>query len=220
MARDDSVVPLAGLVSWWKMDDGVGDDKMGRNKAVGRNVIPVDDRHQRVGQAAGLYGRRSHFRVLQPSGVDFDLRSDSYTLSIWLRSSNPGRRSRLIQKWDELNTPYAFSLQTDYYGLDAVVYDRPVIHRLTVPDLWDGLWHHVAVVFDGLNGSFEVYRDGEKIEGLYNITIINSTQNNAPISIGASSDLAPGRYYSGSIDDIMVYNIPLSEGDIAILNNN
>lgn len=77
----------------------------------------------------------------------------------------------------------------------------------------DGTWLHAVVVFDGtLSGNsnrLKIYFDGKQQTVSYSGTIpaaLNSTTSNA--RIGSSSDA--GAFYNGEVDDLRIYNYPLS----------
>lgn len=68
-------------------------------------------------------------------------------------------------------------------------------------------WQHVVGVFDGSKIKF--YEDGVLIEES-DFNIINS--NNQNLLIGVRSD--KGEFYNGAIDEVKVYNSPLTEREI------
>ena len=76
-------------------------------------------------------------------------------------------------------------------------------------------WQHVVGVFDGVNSQLGIYIDG----------ILDNTQNvpsgyriasgTMPLQIGNRADAA--RPWPGMVDDIRVYNYPLTDAEIALL---
>ena len=75
----------------------------------------------------------------------------------------------------------------------------------------DGEWHYVVGVRDGSN--LHMYVDGV----LENTGSISDSDysNNSPITIGAYN--SGDYYFSGSIDDVRIYNRALSEGEVKAL---
>ncbi|MBN2513118.1 MAG: LamG domain-containing protein, partial [Sedimentisphaerales bacterium] len=79
----------------------------------------------------------------------------------------------------------------------------------------DGFWHHISAVYDGVNSRARIYVDG----------LLNAEQNvlsGVLLSKGAQSlqvgSRADGpRIWPGLIDDIQIFNYPLSDSAIAAL---
>lgn len=74
-----------------------------------------------------------------------------------------------------------------------------------------GAWHHLAVTYDGLNR--KLFLDGKQIDS--NIPGAVSVASTA-IQIGRSVP-AGGEFFDGSIDEVRVYNRPLSANEINLL---
>lgn len=207
--------PTRGLVSHYPLN-GDGRDAQRRNPLVLAGTQLATDRFGREDFALAFGDGTDRATVQDPVGLDFDLRTDSYTVAMWVQSDNV-RASRLIQKWDELSqTPYAFSLQTDATGLDGVVYDRSEPSLVRVPRLWDGEWHHVAVTFDARGSELVSYRDGVEVERK-TVTVRATTRNAAPLTIGGPTRNVQGRSFTGSVDDIFLYERALSAREIRSL---
>ena len=77
----------------------------------------------------------------------------------------------------------------------------------------DDLWHHVVGVFDGPNAALKVYIDGVK----------DDEASTAPGTIfSPDPELRIGnrvtaRHFFGAMDDLQIYNYPLSDAEIATL---
>jgi hypothetical protein len=81
-------------------------------------------------------------------------------------------------------------------------------------NLTAGVWYHVAGVVDGENRS--LYINGQLDTSAGNPVAI-STNIVAPIIIGRAG--GGGYYFPGIIDDVRIYDKPLSAGEISILAN-
>ena len=89
-------------------------------------------------------------------------------------------------------------------------------------DVCDGLWHHVAVVFDPsvsntLNG-VKIYIDGELDTGAVanDTTTVLNTGDEFDVMIGRVQDdvTTSELYYEGSVDDVRLYDIALSASQV------
>jgi|GEM_PF-1407407 len=82
----------------------------------------------------------------------------------------------------------------------------------------DGSWHHIVGVHD-LSGSTRVYVDGIPVEASISSSPVG--QNIAPFLIGGSTAGAtPTSRYTGLVDDVQVYNRPLTDGEINFIFQN
>lgn len=80
----------------------------------------------------------------------------------------------------------------------------------------DGSWHHIAVTHDGTG--MQTYVDGVA-EGLFvPMSPGPASSHPAPFGIGASPSL--GRYFTGAIDEVAVFNTALSKEAILFIKNN
>lgn len=79
---------------------------------------------------------------------------------------------------------------------------------------YDSQWHHVVGVFDGANSEAILYVDGvvDANEVFPSGTLLSI--DDELVQIASRPSL---RYWYGQIDDIQVYNYPLSESEVAVL---
>ena len=81
----------------------------------------------------------------------------------------------------------------------------------------DDEWHHVAVVVDdvqlpNLHDDVRLYEDGEPAE-IHDIGLLDLW----PINSGSELDVRIGRSLKGLIDDVRIYDRPLSEDEVKTL---
>jgi hypothetical protein len=76
-------------------------------------------------------------------------------------------------------------------------------------------WHHLAGVYDG--ESYRLYRDGELIV-VHPDTFVPARVD-APWAIGGRAATMPpeGRYFSGLIDEVRIYERALSDDEVRAL---
>lgn len=81
----------------------------------------------------------------------------------------------------------------------------------------DGKWHHVAAVVEeaelpNLYDNVKLYKDGELAE-IHDIGLLDLW----PIDTGKKFDVSIGKNFEGLIDDVRIYDRPLSENEIKAL---
>jgi hypothetical protein len=81
----------------------------------------------------------------------------------------------------------------------------------------DGLYHHYLAMFDDVNGNFSFYIDGvNKWNGSNNG---GASALNVPILIGTRTEKDSQHSFTGSIDDLMIFDKILSNTEIQALYN-
>jgi len=96
--------------------------------------------------------------------------------------------------------------------MEAAVGGTAGNYLYSVTPVDDGQWHHIGWVYDGTMSY--IYVDGE-----VDATEENSGQitvSSYPLYIGDNSQ-ATGRYWTGLIDDVQIYNRPLTQDEIRIV---
>ena len=81
--------------------------------------------------------------------------------------------------------------------------------------IWDNQWHHVAIVWRA-SGSKEMYKDGVLVAS--SSAVFNTTNTAFPMILGRDGNLAYGGY-DIDLDDIRIWNTPLSQANIAAWQN-
>lgn len=78
-------------------------------------------------------------------------------------------------------------------------------------DIFENEWIHVAVVYDG--EAMFLYKDGVEVDSIAKQGSITADSNSS-VWIGDNPQSAGSRPWKGHIDDVRVYNYPLSDVDI------
>jgi len=78
-------------------------------------------------------------------------------------------------------------------------------------DIWDDKWHHVVGMF--ANSKLRLFVDGKEISPAVPVSlpIIYNTNN---LYIGSSDGVSPNFFFTGTIDEVAIYNRTLSEQEI------
>ncbi len=127
------------------------------------------------------------------------------TIEAWVRNSTGNDMT--IFNYGNINvaTNQIYTLHL-YNGVYIIGYFNDIN---TGYNINDGNWHHVAVSHDGTNS--RIYVDGV----LINTTSITYNTNGYDFQIGASNRNGSYLYnLSGSLDEIRVWNVALTEADI------
>ncbi|MEM1180027.1 MAG: LamG-like jellyroll fold domain-containing protein, partial [Acidobacteriota bacterium] len=149
----------------------------------------------------------------QPEALDFQPSSDPFTLSVWFRAIHDGA---LVAKAIGTVSQRQFYLFTWQGRLWANV--GGVQNGSTTGDLYDGEWHHAAVVNYDDAGTMRhaLYLDGA-LEGTW---ASGSATNGADLLIGArrtNGNSGTSFSFNGAMDEVKIFDRDLSETEIGDL---
>ncbi len=154
-------------------------------------------------------------------GSASEIHSNSvFSYSIWLKgqTTSLGTTVGVIGAYDHTTGDRGalFAVGTNfgyrggfYYQSVGSTYNASELLRLNYAVVVDQTWHHVACVFDGLNGEARIYRDG---------LLKEATSVNVPSAVNQSTDFLIGRgaaqNFRGSLDDARVFDRALTPSEI------
>jgi len=82
------------------------------------------------------------------------------------------------------------------------------------PTVDDGLWHHVALVWNSMRGHVKYYHDGELLQTVAVAMGNNPVLGQAGFNIGTHRSANGGRNWDGYLDEIAIFSVELSENQI------
>ena len=197
------VNPPTGLVAWWQAE-GNANDSVGTNHGVWNNGAGFT--LGKVGQTFSLNG--SNY-VAIPDSPSLHAFTNRITIEAWILVS----QFNTSPDWNGIVTKGNSSWRLARYGRTSTIAFSTT--GLSNGDLGgnkninDGLWHHVAAVYDGTNKY--IYVDGALDASAPATGTI--TQNNYPVCIGENAE-APAHRWNGWIDEASIYNRALSADEL------
>jgi hypothetical protein len=230
-ANDPDGGVIDSLIWESNLDDrlGTGSPVMRSDLSVGTHtiwLIAVDDEAQRdsvsieitiVSSALQFDGAQS---TETPDADDLDL-TTAFTIEMWIKPSNvTAWLQHLVSKWGCCDIASYHVAITNEFGMDRLIqvgtrdnYSGPNTFAYSNTSLENGVWQHVAAVFD--NGEVRIYVNGE----------LDATQTGmvvpqvgpTPVSLARqnSPDGYKGKYYYGIMDEVRIWNVARTAGEIA-----
>lgn len=196
-----------GMVSWWTGEGNANDSVMTNNGTLvgGVGFVPGE-----VGQAFSLDGFSAYVSI--PDSPSLNVFSTNITIELWLQINQTTPNSDwtgIVTKgntsWRLQGTSLTNTINFAANGLSTDLSGHQNVN--------DGLWHHVAAVYDGTN--IYIYVDG---------TLDASTpatgsivQNSFPVCLGANPDAPLLYYFNGVLDEVSLYNRALSANEIELI---
>ena len=208
----DQVPLIPDLIAYWPFDGDLS-DKAGNNdgEAQGTDDISYDD--GQFGQGIDLDGVDQFIQTPVENEEVFDFQDGTgFSISAWYRvdeftkswqaliAKGEGNRWRIHRRGGE-------GQLTGNGGSGDVAG--------ATGDINDGEIHHLVLVSDPENGEVHFYSDGELVSS-GGAPAIQSNDN--PMMIGENPD-ARGRTWGGLIDDVGVFNRPITEDEVALIYN-
>jgi len=197
------IVPVAGLISYYKLDEtsgGVLDSQStnhGVNNGVARGVLA------KIGNGFSFNG--STDVLLNYSA--FNLSKGS--ISLWVKSSDFGSNYRGLVSKDS-----QYGILTQNNILLAYSWGAPTGVKSTEINIANNVWQHIVMTFvQGVTNGTKIYLNGNLV--LTN-TIGNATSSNA-LYLGRN---ASSQRMLGLMDEVCFYNKIISQVEVLELHNN
>lgn len=210
----DNEIPV-GLIAYYPLDGNANDESgNGNNGTIMGGVISSSDRHGNEGKAMQFDGINGFIEVPNSTSLQSPQSALSITAWIWIDGYNGLKAAGIVNKtntssygqygltYHEWNNPSRINF---YINQGNVGFPASVSLGLSQ-------WHFIASIYDG--SKMTIYVDGVKLGDKPYKGFIDQDSN--PITIGLDS---PGskEYLKGKLDDIRIFNHPLSEGDVLSL---
>lgn len=202
------------LVAWWKFDETTGQTAADSSKQAhpgrleGGLSFDTNSVPGRVGKALELVGKDAGVRIAGYKGITGP---QARTIAVWIKTA---ASSGDLVSWgaNEHGQMWTFGHVRGRIGVTpkgGYLYMKAATH--------DDAWHHVAVTVEAaappnLHDHVKLYRDGEVAE-IDDIGLLDLW----PIETGDSLDVSIGRGFQGTLDDLRLYDRPLSEDEIKAL---
>jgi len=209
-----------GLVGWWKLDEGDGND-ITDSSIYGNNGKALGD-YEWVRGHDGPAVEFSNGKVLVPDDGNTPELRPLYTVSTsaWIYySEEQDNSNRVIVKGADNKEVFIMQVDDDD-ELSFFVRDVNDNSFDTGSDVWRDEWIHVAGTFDGDSNAVNCYVNGRLADSNENADFVAAgmtlSQDTNDLAIGNRSD-ANDRNFEGTIDDVRVYERALSAAEVAWL---
>lgn len=216
----DAKVRPENIVGLWAFDEGNGDttrDLSGNDNhgTLNGDTTWVDGK---FGMALLFDGDMDYVEVLHDDTLDI---TEELSIVAWAKfEETPTRENVLIDKGPKEGTAQyymAYQPAEEAYFLNFNGQGWHAGDDFNSPNVADTGWHHIAVTFNSASGEIKACVDGVCNEHQTDDFLVSKGEDN--LIIGDARFLETDRNYSyiGIIDEIGVYNVVLTEGEIKTL---
>lgn len=143
--------------------------------------------------------------------------TEPFTLACWFYSDDDTNDQTLISIADKDATQPYHSLQIRGDDVDdplrATTFDGTSAYAVSTSGYTANTWHHACGIWAAANDR-RVYIDGA---GKGTSAVNKATAGHNSCAIGVSADSTPTRYLSGRIAEAGIWNIALTDDEVAVL---
>ena len=199
------------LVGWWKFDETSGktaaDSSKFKRKGTLKGELSFEktSAEGKIGRALKFGGKDDMVEIKDYKGITG---TKPRTVTAWIKTN---KRDGEIVSWGEGDFGKMFYWR-HIRGRIGVTPDGGYLYMKEYTN--DDKWHHVAVVvveaeLPNLHDDVKLYKDGE-LAIIDDIGLLDLW----PLTTGKELDVRIGRRYIGLLDDVRIYDRPLSEDEV------
>ncbi len=216
----------SGLVGWWTFDGK--DINWATNRATDKsgngNTGTITNMSTTTSGVAGKVGQGLRFDgsddyVNMGDKFNYSNATDSYSFSVWIKTTISGRRGILARgRSGAVHIPYSLHIASDNtvevfaWNQDGNIAE---FQLFSATQINDNRWHQISFVHNGASDR-RLYVDGS-LEDSETNTLSTSLTGSDAFEIGRYNNMSNDTYFSGSIDDVRIYNRALSATEITQL---
>ncbi len=202
------------LVGWWKLDEGSGVNVLDGSGRGNHGTLKGDPQwvigHD--GDALEFTGSRTYVDCGNAEALNVGV----FSVSFWCNIPNTQGWNHIISRGSHGASGSPGSVNWGVMMYDA---QETILFETFNDTSWTGItadtttgeWHHVVATYDG--DTMQLYHDGELANTTSGAGIL--LDQSRPLLIGARSDAGTaGGFFSGSIDDVRIYNKALTQDEI------
>jgi hypothetical protein len=204
------------LVGHWRLDEGTGNTALDSSPTLNHggtvNILTEDWLAGRRGRALRFTPARRTF--IQIPHHDTTSPVEAFSVAFWVNAASFDGNPRLLEKGDE-DEQYAVRVQGNQLLFIMRLADGNLV-QVTAARPPTGRFVHLAATYDGQQA--QLYVDGRSVGVLPATGPLASS--NVNITVGGRPAGAPNsEFYSGLIDDILIYGRALSATEVRQLVN-
>lgn len=199
------------LVGWWKFDETAGktaeDSSKFKRKGTLKGELSFDKNSAegKIGKALKFGGKDDMVEIKDYKGITG---TKPRTVTAWVKTN---KTEGEVVSWGEDDFGKMFYCR-HIRGRIGVTPDGGYLYMKEYTN--DDKWHHIAAVvteaeLPNVHDDVKLYKDGEIAE-IDDIGLLDLW----PLTTGKEIDVRIGRGYIGLIDDLRLYDRPLSEDEV------
>ena len=210
----ESNIPTTGLVAEWNFENNALDTSGHGNNGINCGTTFVDGK---IGKAASFNGN-SIIRIANAPTLNFG--TGSFSVSFWLKTTDPS--ANLIDHRRNNDADYrGWSVEMAHDKIMAEIRSSGSYYvQVFSNKVDDNNYHYIAWVVDKSAQTSKLYIDAKLEDSSKTYSVENIDQNTIGVDIGYTySPNTLDSPYTGSLDQIRIYDRVLTENEIQSLFN-
>jgi len=208
---------MEGLLSYYSLNGHAEDSGPMANHGNVHGAMTTSNRRDEADAALEFDGQDDYVAL---NARLIDDRLEHFSLSLWLRSTSP-KTSGVFAEGTTNGSGLSIRMIPSKGALE--VHSGGCFDMDGYPDgggsLTDGSWHHVVIAAE-LGQNVQLWLDGVMVNELRTIEYSQSQPTEYPPVLGRlghSESNNPRFYFKGAIDDVAVFDRPLTLGEIFVI---
>jgi hypothetical protein len=226
---DSSWTPAwSNLIGYWKLNEAAGSPTVADSSSSGSNIGTVNSgttlgASGMLGSAASFNGSSGFVDIPKTAANNFS-KTQAFSLSLWMYATSASAYQVLLGDAINANPFNGIWVQYGCASPAQVICFILTDSTLTAKYIYTNAtvatnqWHHIAVTYDGSQSTagMQIYIDGSyaAVTVSSNATFATDISNAYDWLIGSTNGAAGGNF-SGSIDDVAMWNTKLSPAALA-----
>ena len=206
IAQVPSYVPTDGLVGYWPFDGNANDASGNGNNGVVNGAVLTLDRNNLPNSAYSFNGNTNCIDIA--NSPELELTDSDYSISLWVYFNSTG--SDLISKRDGSGGGYSLTTNSTEYFVWHWTDPSGSLSSYNFSE-----WSNVTLVYSENLQELKLYVNGI----LLNTTSLQSVSANSGILRFGGDALLNTYWHNGMMDDIGIWNRPLTQQEITDLYN-
>ncbi|MFH1852413.1 MAG: LamG-like jellyroll fold domain-containing protein [Candidatus Neomarinimicrobiota bacterium] len=213
VVRDSSGALIDDAVAWYPFSGNTDDFSAYGNHGTNNGVTLVADRFGNADQAGYFDGTEDNVRIFSSTSLNFQ---DAITVSFWMKpASLPSYRESYPISHGNWENRWKVSILPEKKIRWTIKTTTGIIDLDSQTKVATNIWYHVIGRYDGSN--FDIYLDGSlNSHTTYSGSIMTTAID---LMIGQCLPTTSQYNFNGVLDDIRIYDRPLSPEEIALLYN-
>jgi hypothetical protein len=204
--------PVAvGLVAYYPLDGNASDASGHGHNGQVSGPVPTTDRYG-APNSAMRFMSQSYIEV--PHSDELSFGSSDFSTLAWVRySGSQSAYAGIVVKCTPQFPEYGYQFVASGYALAGQIGTTQGYFDFDgSKNLNDGNWHFVAMVVTRSTRTAKLYIDGTLVREYQNTKLASSIYSTSPLFLG--QDRQGGSHFVGSIDDVRLYNVALTQEQI------
>lgn len=210
--QNQKIIPLTqDMVAYYPFNGNADDESGNGNNGTIYGATLTQDRFGKSNSAFWFNGISDFIQV--PDAPILDMTS-KVSITGWLKKEKNVPWSSMLTKGGEFGLENNYSLQISENN--GMVFTTDNQNTKSSKSLSLNEWHFVAFTWDGDTTKF--YLDGIADSSSFTILSNSFVPNNSSLYIGVDKPWSD-EYFSGYLDDIMIFNREINRTEVALLNS-